>query len=78
MQQRRPVVGGITCMWNVPECSNNSLRNPELSYYVIPNGNSKEKQELQKRWLHLISRKDFHPGAGHRACSEHFVDPSMT
>ena len=71
VQQRRPVVGDITGC--VPECFNNSLRNPELSYYVIPNGNSKEKQELRKRWLHLISRKNFHPGPGHRVCSEHFV-----
>ena len=62
VQQRRPVVGGITCC--VPQSFNNSLRNPELSYYVIPNGNSKEKKELQKRWLHLISSKDFHPGPG--------------
>ena len=71
VQQHRPVVGGITCC--VPECFINSLRNPELSCYVIPNGSSKEKQEVRKRWLHLISRKSFHPGPGHRVCSEHFV-----
>ena len=76
VQQRRPVVGGITCC--VPECFNNSLRNPELSYYVIPNGKSKEKQELRKRWLHLISRKNFYPGPGHRVCSERFVEGKQT
>ena len=76
MQQFRAVVGGIMCC--VPECFNNSLRNPELSYYVIPNGNSKENQELRKRWLHLISRRDFHPGPRHSVCSEHFVGGKKT
>ena len=32
VQQHWPAVGGITCC--VPNCFNNSLRNPELSYYV--------------------------------------------
>ena len=28
--------------------------------------------ELRKRWISLISRKDFTPTKGHRVCSEHF------
>ena len=45
----------------------------------IPNGKSKEKQELYKRWLHMISRKNFdNPGQGHRECSKHFVDGRKT
>ena len=71
VQQHRPAVRGIMCC--VPNCFNNSLRNPELSYDVKPNGSSKETQELRKRWLHLISRKNFHPRHGHRVYSEHFI-----
>ena len=65
--ERQKVVGGITCC--VPECFRNSLRNPELSFYVIPNGVSKSKQDRRKKWLHMISRKDLYPGPGHRVCS---------
>ena len=73
----KSVVGGITCC--VPECFSNSLRDPQLSFYVIPNGKSKEKQVLRKRWLHMISRKNFdNPGQGHRVCSKHFVDGRKT
>ena len=39
------VIGGITCC--VPECFRNRLRNPELSFYVIPSGKGKEKQGLR-------------------------------
>ena len=74
--KRQKVIGGITCC--VPECFRNSLRNPELSFYVIPNGVSKSKQDLRKKWLHMISRKDFCPGPGHRVCSEHFVGGKKT
>ena len=67
----RTVVGGFTCC--VPRCFSNSHRNPDLSFYSIPNGKSKQKQELRKKWLHMISRKDFKdPGSGHRVCSKHF------
>ena len=74
--ERQKVVGGITCC--VPECFRNSLRNPELSFYVIPNGVSKSKQDRRKNWLHMISRKDLYPGPGHRVCSEHFVGGKKT
>ena len=74
--KRHKVIGGITCC--VPECFRNSLRNPELCFYVIPNGVSKSKQDLRKKWLHMISRKDFCPGPGHRVCSEHFVGGKKT
>ena len=47
LSENQAVVGGITCC--VPGCFSNSLRNPELSFYVIPNGKSKEKQQLHKR-----------------------------
>ena len=30
-----------------------------------------EKIELRRRWISLISRKDFTPTKGHRVCSEH-------
>jgi hypothetical protein len=47
-------------------------RNPELSFYSIPSGKSEESKELRKRWINLISRKDFSPTIGHRVCSLHF------
>ena len=65
-------VGGFTCC--VPGCFSNSKRDTNLSFYNIPNGKSKDKQLLRKKWLHAISRKDFRdPGLGHRVCSKHFV-----
>ena len=51
------VVGGITCC--VPQCFSTSLRNPELSLDVIPNGKNREKQALRKRWLYMISQQTF-------------------
>ena len=39
---------------------------------------SNSKQDLQKKWLYMISRKDFYPGPGHRVCSEHFVGGKKT
>ena len=73
----KAVVGGFTC--SVPECFSNSKRNPELSFYNFPNGKSAEKQELRKKWLHMISRKDFKdPKLGHRVCSLHFLGGRKT
>ena len=72
LKKSKSAVGGITCC--VPECFSNSLRDPDLSYYIIPNGRSKEKQELRKGWLQMIARKNFdNPGQGHRVCSKHFI-----
>lgn len=62
--------GGFTCC--VPGCFNNNKKNPELSFYNFPNGKSPESQELRKKWIHLISRKNFTPTLGHRVCSQHF------
>ena len=68
--------GGFTCC--VPGCFSNSNRDVDLSFYVIPNGKSKEKILLRKKWLHMISRKDFQPTDGHRVCSKHFVGGRKT
>ena len=58
--------------------SNNNPENPELSFYSIPSGKSKESKELRKRWLNLISRRDFSPTIGHRVCSLHFPGKRKT
>ena len=63
--------GGITCC--VPMCYNNSKRNPGLSFYVIP-----KDQALRKKWLLMISRKDFKPSISHRVCSAHFTGGRKT
>ncbi|MCP4923277.1 MAG: THAP domain-containing protein, partial [bacterium] len=69
-------LGGFTCC--VPNCFSNSKKNKNLSFYAFPNGKSKEKQLLRKRWTHFISRKDFKPTIGHRVCSEHFPGGKKT
>ena len=75
--KRRTVVGGFTCC--VPGCFSNSVRDTGLSFYSIPNGKSKEKQDLRRRWLFMISRQNFdNPGIGHRVCSKHFVGGRKT
>ena len=51
--------GGFTCC--VPGCFSNNKKNPELSFYNFRNGKSPESQELRKKWIHLISRKNFTP-----------------
>ncbi|XP_028418362.1 uncharacterized protein LOC114543675 [Dendronephthya gigantea] len=38
----------------------------------IPSGKSEESKELRKKWINLISRRDFSPTIGHRICSLHF------
>ena len=43
--------GGITCC--VPNCFNNSIRNKELSFYVIP-----KDSNIRKKWLHMLKRKN--------------------
>ena len=63
--------GGITCC--VPHCFNNSKRNKELSFYVIP-----KDKTLRKVWLSKISRKDFIPTKSHRVCSSHFEGGKKT
>lgn len=63
--------GGITCC--VPQCFNNSKRNSELSFYVIP-----KDPDLRKRWLINISRKNFKPTSSHRVCSAHFEGGKKT
>ena len=64
------IIGGFTCC--VPGCASNNKRNPELSFYKFPNGKSQESKNLQKAWIHLVSRKNFSPISGHRVCSKHF------
>ena len=59
--------GGFT--YCVPLCYNNSKRNKDLSFYVIPKDN-----KLRKIWLSKISRKNFKPTSGHRVCSADFKD----
>ena len=45
----------------------NCKRNVNLSFYGFP-----KEEKLRSRWLHQISRKNFSPSTGHRACNLHF------
>ena len=69
-------VGGYTCC--VPGCYNNSKKQRNVSFHTFPNGKSSEKKLLRKKWINLISRKDFVPTSGHRVCSEHFKGGKKT
>ena len=46
--------GGITCC--VQQCSNNSKKRKNLSFYVIP-----KDEKLKQLWLNKLSRKNFKP-----------------
>ena len=63
--------GGITCC--VPTCFNNSVKNKELFFYVVPKDN-----QLRSKWLCMIRRKNFVPSSSHRVCSVHFVGGKKT
>ena len=63
----------------VPYCFSNSKKDKHLSFYSFPDGKSKGKQLLRKKWLHMVSRKDFAPtNGGHRVCSKHFPGGKKT
>ena len=72
----KTIGGGFTCC--VPRCFNNSKRDKHLKFYQFPSGTRAEKVELRKKWISLISRKDFTPTEGHRVCSEHFPGGQKT
>ena len=45
-----------------------------MSWYSFPDGKSKEKKGLRKKWINLVSRKNVRePSKYHRVCSEHFI-----
>ena len=69
---RKPTYGGgITCC--VPDCSNNSVRNNELSFYVVP-----KYLDLREKWLDMLGRRNFVPSTSRRVCSAHFVGGKKT
>ena len=69
--------GGYTCC--VPYCFSNSKKDKHLSFYSFPDGKSKEKQLLRKKWLQMVSRKDFVPtNGGYRVCLKHFPGGKKT
>ena len=45
---------GSTCC--IPTCFNNTVRNKEFSFYVIPKEN-----QLRSKWLFMLRRKNFVP-----------------
>ncbi len=62
----------------VAKCTNNSKRDTHLSWCSFPDGKDERKQKLCKKWINLISCKDFRPSKYHRVCSEHFVGGKKT
>lgn len=68
--------GGYTCC--VPGIYNNNKKNKYLHFYRSPQGQSKEKQQIRKKWILLASRKSFKPGPHHRVCSAHFPGGAKT
>ena len=68
--------GGYTCC--VPGCYNNNKKNKDLHFYRFPQGQSKEKQQLRKKQILLVSRKNFKPSPHHRVCSAHLPGGAKT
>jgi hypothetical protein len=60
--------GGKNCC--VPQCLNNSLRNPELSFYSIP-----KDEKLKRKWHKVLKTKGLlEIKHYYRVCSAHFPD----
>lgn len=64
--------GGKNCC--VPQCKNNSLKNPELSFHKIP-----KNCVLQTKWIKLLKTKGLCSISPHyRVCSVHFPGGKKT
>ena len=64
--------GGTNCC--VPQCSHNSLKNPNLSFYKIP-----KDGPMQKRWLKRLKTKGLcNIGPKYKVCSAHFQGGKKT
>ena len=54
----------------VPQCSNNSEKNPELSFHKMP-----KNKEIKRKWVRVLETKGLHnPCPNQKVCSEHFPD----
>ena len=52
----------------VPQCNNNSTRNPELSFHKIP-----KNKDIKKKWVRVLKTKGLlNPLPNQKVCSEHF------
>jgi len=64
--KKKPTGGGKYCC--VPQCTNSSIRNPELSFYQIPKG-----KELKRKWHKILKTKGLlNIKQYYRVCSVHF------
>ena len=64
--------GGKDCC--VPQCKNNSRRNPELSFHKIP-----KDRTLKKKWVKLLKTKGLcNLGSNHKVCSADFPGGKKT
>ena len=71
-QPGNQLYGGKNCC--VPQCTNNSLRNPELSFYKIPKDST-----LKKKWEKPLQTKGLlNIGLHYRVCSVHFSGGKKT
>jgi hypothetical protein len=58
--------GGINCC--VPHCTNNNIKNPEISFHKIP-----KDEALQKKFVKLLKTKGLkNIGPNSRVSSSHF------
>ena len=64
--KKKATGGGKYCC--VPQCTNTSIRNPELSFYQIPKG-----KELKRKWHKILKTKGLlNIKQYYRVCSVHF------
>ena len=58
----------------VPQCDNNSERNPELSFHKMP-----KSKEIKRKWVRVLKTKGLlNPRPNQKVCSEHFPDGKKT
>ena len=57
---------------SVPDCSCNSNRDKQLSFFSLP----LKRKALLKRWIHVIGRKNLPVNRHTRICSRHFINAS--
>ena len=58
----------------VPQCNNNSVRNPELSFHKIP-----KNKDIKKKWFRVLKTKGLlNPLPNQKVCSEHFPNGKKT
>ena len=55
---------------SVPDCHNDSVKNPDVSFHRLP----LKRKKILKIWINKIGRKNLPLNVNTRVCSDHFVN----